>query len=319
MAARNLPAGQCMNRIDVDMGDLYAFLAVAEKLHFKAAAEELFISQPALSRRIEKLEGATGVRLLDRSSRRVALTESGRIFLQHTRSIIGELEAAVHGAADSMQQRASLVTVACVPSVVHNVLPSLLKTFSLRFPKTRVHIIDESGDEVLRSVVSSIADFGINFTGAQEAEIDFIPIYGERYVLAAHRDHPLAKRKSLAWKDLVDETFISVSSRSSNRVLLDHALAKLRARPTVTYEVNHVTGALSMVAAGLGVAAVPALAMSREEHPSLVSIPLTHPTVSRTLGIIVRKGSTLAPPAQALLDLLRKEAKNGFASVQASK
>jgi DNA-binding transcriptional LysR family regulator len=304
-----------MNRIDVDMGDLYAFLAVAEKLHFRAAAEELFLSQPALSRRIEKLEGATGVRLLDRSSRRVALTESGRLFLQHARSIVEELEAAVHGASDSVRQRASLVTVACVPSVVHNVLPNLLKTFSLEFPRTRVHIIDESGEEVLRSVVSAVADFGINFTGAQEADIDFTPIYGERYVLAARRDHRLAQRKSLAWKDLVDETFISVSARSSNRVLLDHALAKLSARPTVTYEVNHVTGALSMVAAGLGVAAVPALAMSREEHPSLVSIPLTHPTVSRTLGAIVRKGSVLAPPAQALLDLLRKAAKNGFAGV----
>jgi DNA-binding transcriptional LysR family regulator len=181
-----------------------------------------------------------------------------------------------------------------------------------------VHIIDESGEEVLRSVVSSIADFGINFTGAQEADIDFMPIYSERYVLAARNDHPLARRKSLAWKDLVEETFISVSSRSSNRVLLDHALAKLSRRPTVTYEVNHVTGALSMVAAGLGVAAVPALAMSRDEHPALVSIPLSHPTVSRTLGIIVRKGSMLAPPAQALLELLRKEAKSGFASAQSA-
>jgi DNA-binding transcriptional LysR family regulator len=301
-----------MNRIDIDMGDLYAFLAVADKLHFRAAAEELFISQPALSRRIEKLEGVAGVRLLDRTSRRVALTESGRSFLQHARSIIEELEIAVHGASDAAQQRASLVTIACVPSVVHHVLPKLLKTFSREFPRTRVHVIDESGDEVLHSVVSAAADFGVNFTGAQEAAIDFTPIFSERYVLAVRRDHHLAGRKSLAWKDLVEETFISVSSRSSNRAILDHALAGLKKRPTVSYEVNHVTGALGMVVAGLGVAAVPALAVSKEEYPSLVSIPLAHPTVSRTLGTIVRKGSMLAQPAQALLELLRREARKGF-------
>jgi DNA-binding transcriptional LysR family regulator len=123
-----------------------------------------------------------------------------------------------------------------------------------------------------------------------------------------------ARRKSLAWADVVEETFISVSSRSSNRAILDHALAKLSRRPTVSYEVNRVTGALGMVVAGLGVAAVPALALSKEEYPSPVSIPLAHPTVRRTLGIIVRKGSILAPPAQALLDLLRMEAKQGFAA-----
>lgn len=302
-----------MKRIDLEIGDLQAFLAVAEKLNFRAAAEEMFISQPALSRRIEKLEGTTGVRLLDRTSRRVALTDAGRIFLSHARAIAEELEAALLGASDIAQQRAGLVTIACVPSVAHHVLPNLLKSFSERYPKVRVKVIDESGENVLKSVVSAVADFGVNFTGAQEADIDFRAAHTERYVVAARRDHRLAKRKSVAWKELIDERFISVSARSSNRLLLDNALAKMPKRPLISYEVDHVTGALGMVAAGLGVAVVPALALSAEHYPSLVSIPLTQPVVSRTLGFITRKGSVLSPPAQALLEMLQRAARQGFA------
>lgn len=304
--------GQCMKRIDLDVGDLQAFIAVSEKLSFKAAAEELFISQPALSRRIEKLEATAKVRLLDRTSRRVALTEAGRLFLQHAQSAVEELQAAIGGLSHSAQQRASTVTVACVPSVAHHVLPQALKTFAQQFPKTRVMVIDESGGEVLRSVVTAVADFGVNFTGAQEADIEFEAVQTERYVLAVRQDHRLAGRRSVAWKDLMDETLISVSARSSNRVLLDHALAKIKRRPSVSYETNHVISALGMVAAGLGIAAVPALALSKEHYPSLVSIPLTHPTISRTLGIITRKGSELSESATALVDLLRKLVKTEY-------
>jgi DNA-binding transcriptional LysR family regulator len=301
-----------MKRIDLEIGDLHAFLAVAEKLSFRAAAEELFISQPALSRRIEKLEAATGARLLDRTSRRVALTEAGRTFLPHACSIAEELDVAIHGVSASRLQRAGLVTIACVPSVAHHVLPNLLKSFSEQYPKVRIKVIDESGEDVLQSVVSAVADFGVNFTGAQETDIEFRAAYTERYLVAVRRDHHLAKRKSIAWRDLADETFVSVSSRSSNRLLLDNAMAKMAKRPVISYEVNHVTGALGMVAAGLGVAVVPALALSADHYPSIIGIPLVQPVVSRTLGFITRKGSVLSPPAQALLNMLQKAARQGF-------
>jgi DNA-binding transcriptional LysR family regulator len=281
-----------MKRIDLEFGDLQAYVAVAELLSFRAAAEQLFISQPALSRRIDKLEAVLRVRLLERTSRRVAVTEAGRQFLEHARASIAEMQVALGSLSAAAAQRSSVVTVACVPSVANHILPGALQAFAKTFPQVRMRVLDESG--------------------AQDADVDFKAVYTEHYVLAVPRGHPLAARTSVAWADLCGTRLISVSARSSNRVLLDNALARLEQRPTVFCEVNHVTTALSMAAAGVGVAAVPALAYSSEGYPTLVTVPLVTPEVRRTLGLLTRKGSVLSPPAQALLEMLETAARNEF-------
>lgn len=301
-----------MNRIDLEFGDLQAYVAVAERLSFRAAADQLFISQPALSRRIEKLEAVLDVRLLERTSRRVAVTAAGRQFLEHARAAIAEMQVALGSLSAAAAQRSSMVTVACVPSVANHILPGALQAFSKRFPQVRLRILDESGAQVVQSVVRADADFGVSFVGAQEADLDFKAIYTEDYVLVLPHAHPLAARPAVAWRELCGERLIAVSLRSSNRVLLDNALARVRERPAVFCEVNHVTAALAMAAAGLGVAAVPALACSRERYPALAAVPLTEPAVQRTLGLIARKGGVLSAPAQALYDMLEMAAARDF-------
>ena len=301
-----------MKRIDLDIGDLQAFVAVAEKLSFRAAAEALFLSQPALSRRIDKVETTVRARLLERTSRRVTLTEAGEQFLAHARAAIDEMRAAVEGLSARSTHRSGLVVIACVPSVANHVLPAAIRRLREDYPAVRVRVIDESGAHVLKCVTESTADFGVNFVGAQEADIDFRAIYTERYVAAVPRGHRLARQASVAWKELRPEQLVSVSARSSNRVLLDNALARMKDPPVVSYEVNHVTGALAMAAGGLGIAVVPEVALSETLYPSLVGVPLTHPSVSRTLGLLKRRGSVLHPPAQALFDILATMARRGF-------
>ncbi|MGJ7917822.1 LysR family transcriptional regulator [Massilia sp. LXY-6] len=301
-----------MNRIDLEFGDLQAFVAVAECLSFRAAAAQLFISQPALSRRIDKIEGVLKVRLLERNSRRVAVTEAGRQFLEHAQASIAEMQVALGTISAAAAQRNAVVTVACVPSVSNYVLPRALQSFSEQFPAVRLRVLDESGAQVLQSVVRSEADFGVNFIGVQDAELDFKPVYTERYVLAVQRSHPLARRESVTWRDLCGTRLISVSLRSSNRILLDNALAELEERPAVFCEVNHVTAALALADAGLGLTAVPALAYSKLRYPSLVTVPLVEPEVRRTLGLITRKGAALSGPAQALYAMLENVARAEF-------
>jgi DNA-binding transcriptional LysR family regulator len=301
-----------MNRIDLEFGDLQAFVAVAEGLSFRAAAARLFISQPALSRRIDKLEGVLKVRLLERTSRRVSLTDAGRQFLEHARASIAEMQVALGALSAAAAKRSTVVTVACVPSVANYVLPVVLEAFSAQFPEVRLRVLDESGAQVVQSVVRADADFGVNFVGVQDAELDFKAIYTEGYVLALQRTHPLARKKAVKWKDLCGSRLISVSARSSNRVLLDNALARLETRPAVFCEVNHVTSALALADAGVGVTAVPALAYSKVRYPSLVTVPLVEPEVRRTLGLITRKGAAMSAPAQALYALLEDAARSGF-------
>ena len=291
-------------RINTDIGELRAFIAVAEKSSFRAAAQSLFISQPALSRRIDKLERDLKSQLLERTTRRVSLTDAGRQLLTHAHAVMDELERAYQGLEARATVRAGKVTIACVPSVANHVLPSVLKDFAQANPAVRVKVIDESAQLVMDSVTSGHADFGLNFLGSQEAELDFIPIRAERYVVVVPASHPLARRKTVAWRALESETLVSVSSTSGNRLLIDSAFARTSKRPTIQYEINHVTGAINLVAAGLGIAIIPSLSIDAQLHPGLTGVPLVDPVITRTLGLIVRKGDKLHGVAQALADTL---------------
>lgn len=292
-------------RIDFQIDDVIAFLRIAEKSSFKAAAEELFVSQPALSRRIEKLESALGAQLLERTTRRVSLTTAGEQFLPHAHAALEELELAMRSISETTVQRSALVTVACVPTVASHLLPAVLKTFSASHPGARVRMIDEGAAQVLDSVVSGIADFGVSFTGAQEADIEFEGLRGEDFLLAVPRDHSLARKAAVSWDELVSESFIAVAGTSGNRALIDNALTKASKRPAIFYEASHIAGAMAMVRAGLGVAAVPGLAFAGNTYPDLAGIALHGPRISRTLGLIRRKGSRLHPSALDLMDMLR--------------
>ncbi|HEX7747450.1 MAG TPA: LysR family transcriptional regulator [Bordetella sp.] len=296
-----------MARINFDLQELQAFVAVADRLSFRAAAEDLHISPPALSRRIEKLESTLGVKLFERSTRHVALTSVGRSFLDHSRTALDELEGAMLGIADMASHRRGTITVACVPSAAYYFLPTVIARFSKHYPYIRVRIMDESANTVLNAVTGRQADFGINFIGTQDADLDFEPIFTERFVLAVRADHRLAIRRKVRWEELCDECFMTVGKSSGNRVLIDSALAQIERRPAGFFEVAHVSSLLGMVEAGLGVAAVPRLALPRKRHSTLRGIPLVDPEVSRTLGLIKRKNYPLSPTAKVFYDLIKKE------------
>lgn len=292
-----------MNRFNVALDDLQAFVAVADCAGFRPAAERLCVSQPALSRRVHKLETALGLRLLERSTRRVAVTAAGQQFLPQARQMLDDLQAALSQLAGSATTRRSLVTVACVPSVAQHLLPPVLKAFVDTHPGVRLRLIDESAHRVLSSVTAGESDLGLSFTGAQETGVLFTPLLREDYVLAVPAGHRLARRRSVAWVELADEPMVAVSQQSGNRLLIDQALAALPRRPVALHETAHVTGALALVAAGLGLAAVPRLSLP--PGGPLRIVPLEAPTVSRVLGLMQRADRPLSAMAQALADALR--------------
>ena len=115
--------------MNFDLSDLRAFIAVAELSSFRAAAETIHLSQPALSRRIDKLEDALGVRLFDRDTRNVELTAVGRDFARKSRSLLDDLDTILLGVRDVAANRWGQVTLACIPSTVHYFLPTVLRQY----------------------------------------------------------------------------------------------------------------------------------------------------------------------------------------------
>ena len=164
-------------------------------------------------------------------------------------------------------------------------------------------MLDASANEVLAAVSRGEADFGLNFMGAQEGDLEFEALIDERFVAACRRDHPMAKLRRVTWAQLCDYDYISVGRSSGNRVLFDQALAGVAKRPQAIYEAQHVTTTLGLVEAGLGVAVVPSMAMPGPDHPLLVSIALSDPVVTRKVGLIRRRGRSLSPAAQQLYEL----------------
>lgn len=296
-----------------DLDDLLAFRAAAELGSFARAADVVHVSPSAFSRRIDKLEQALGVRLLERSTRRVALTVVGRDFARRTAQLLDDLDATLLALEGVAASRRIEVAMACVPSTL-GLVGSVLRTFREHNPAVRVKLIDGGANEVLDAVARGDAEFGLNFLGSQEPEIDFEPLIAERYVAACRRDHPIARRRRIAWAELADHDVVSVSRSSGNRLLLDQALATVTARPRSVCEVEHITTVLELVEAGVGVAAVPSLAMPRREGSVLVGVPLVTPEVTRTTGLVRRRSRTLSPAAARLYDaFLRRRVTRGRA------
>ncbi|MFB8831891.1 LysR family transcriptional regulator [Azotobacter sp. CWF10] len=290
--------------MNFDLGDLRGFLAVADLGSFRAASEALHLSQSALSRRIDKLEQALGVQLFERTTRKVELTTIGRGFVPRARNVLNELENALIGFHDLSHRLSGEVTIACVPSAVAYFLPEVIRQYHQQYPGIRIRVIDESSLAILTAVARGDADFGLTYIGTQDSDVTFQPLLEERFIVALRVDHPLAERMTLTWEDLAGFDYISLAQGSGNRFLIDQALASHAVRPRWFCEVKHVPALVSLVEAGLGIGVVPKLAMPPEGHPTLITRPLTNPSISRTIGLIQRRGRILSPVAQLLFDLL---------------
>jgi DNA-binding transcriptional LysR family regulator len=152
------------------------------------------------------------------------------------------------------------------------------------------------------TILRGKADFGLNYIGSQDKQLDFQPLKRECFVLACLKGHPLARKRKVHWSELAGHDNMYVTKASANRLLLDGALSAQPVRPRWFYEAQHVSTLVDFVEAGLGIAAVPELAMPCGEHPTLVSVPLVEPVVTRTIGLIRRAGRSLSPAAQHLYD-----------------
>ncbi len=143
--------------------------------------------------------------------------------------------------------------------------------------------------------------------GASSSELQFTPLCEDPFVPATHREHPLATLPLVRWSDLEGHALITVGRTSGNRTLLDSALARANVHIHWTYETTHLSTSLGLVEAGIGVSVLPRMATPPDEHPIIVVRPLTDPSVTRTIGIVHRRGTTLSPTAQRFVDMLVRE------------
>jgi DNA-binding transcriptional LysR family regulator len=290
-------------RINFEMLDLRALLAVSEMRSFHRAAESLGLSQPALSRRIRALETSVGTPLLERSTRRVAPTAVARQLEPIMRRLLEDLEGSILSLTEAGSKLGGRVSIASIPTAAIYFLPRVIEEFNSKYPNIRFRILDLSSTEGLESIARGEAEFGISILGATHPELTVTPLMHDPFMLICRRDHPLARKRRVRWSDLENHRLIGVSRESGNRIVLENALAQANVRIGWFYEVNHLSTAFGLTESGMGASVLPLLA-SQKTHPNIVTKALVKPTVTRTIGIVERRGGALSPAATRFRDLL---------------
>ncbi|WP_024302898.1 LysR family transcriptional regulator [Pseudogulbenkiania sp. MAI-1] len=290
----------------IDTIGVQAFIAIAESGSFQTAAESLFLSQAGITRRLQNLEEYLGVKLIERTTRSVALTRVGEDFLPHAKRLLSELASSLSEIRDTGKLKRGSVTIACVPTVGVRFLPKIIQAYSAKYPDNHIKILDHTSAGVSSAVLQREAEFGITIAGSHHAELSSVPLLEDDFVLICRDDHPLSDKAQLSWKELEPYPLISIGQFSGNRPLLDRALETQNLALQSVYEVQRVSTALGLVAEGVGAAVLPRLALQSDAYPRIRVLSLVEPVVARGLVLIARKTAEFSPAAGALYDMVQQ-------------
>ena len=245
----------------MDLKQLECFVAVAEELNFRRAAERLSISQSALSERISSLEYSVGVSLLFRTTRQVSLTQAGVDFLKNVSGVLGEIDRSVESARQCSASGLKRVRVSGVDEAISMLLPPVIKEFRQLWPNISVQILETSSSKKHAQELSN-QHTDIAFC-RHPSNDDFVQsefLFSEPVYLVTSLQNPLAERESLTPKDIVNEKIIGFPKHS--RPILHDVLwgsfQKLGKQPNVVCEVIDKSTLMQFVGHNLGVGLVPA-------------------------------------------------------------
>lgn len=279
-------------------------MAIATAGNFTRAARVLHISQPALTVQIRQLEESIGVKLLDRNTRTVKLTQIGRQLAPVIERVLRDIEAVVHHAHEMAAGIRGTVSVAALPSICSTMLPRIIAAFRRDQPGISVVLKDVVSQKVLAMVKNAEVDFGIgSFTDADPG-IRVVPLFSDYMKIVVPRGSPLAKKRAIQLKQLVGLPLILMERESSVRMLVDRAFESIGHYPTPAYEAAYMSSAVGMVRAGLGVAFLPSSALEMSELSGLVARRVDHPGLTRRMVAIQKTGAETSPAAANFLQVL---------------
>jgi DNA-binding transcriptional LysR family regulator len=289
----------------IPIDGVQAFVRVAELGSFNRAAEHLFITQTALTRRIQRLESFVGLRLLDRTTRSTALSPMGRDFLPLARRIVDDL---VHG-LDRLRTSSRLgigdVTVATLQSVAFRQLPLALRSYAQKYPDNRIHLLERSGAFVTEAVRQSQADFGIHIQQDTHPDLTEDMLMRDPFVLVCSRSHPAAKLKRMAWTGLKGIDLITLGGASGNRRIVEAQLTKVGLALRGRFVVESTPSAIALARENIGAAILPAAMNATMVATGLIEVPLVEPVLYRSIALVRRTNETLSPAASSLYAMIK--------------
>ena len=297
--------------MSVTLRQLRAFVAVAESRSFTEAAQQLNLTQSALSVMVRELEGKLGVRLFDRHTRGVSMTEAGVDLQPRVIRLLVELGDAMQSVADLGARKRGIVRLAAPQLIASAVLPGVIAMFRDLYPGIDVRLSDTMPEHLLEGLVTGAVDLAFGHELAHDASVSGTVLLEDPFLLVCRPDHPLARRRRVRWQEVVEHPFIGPTRDFRQRLMPElDADARARLASPAPHEVSYLTTALGLVLAGLGVTASPSYAAPLVAAYGLKLIPVDTPVFRRKVSVYQATRRSLSPAAVAFADELRRHVKN---------
>lgn len=290
----------------IELRHLHYFIAVAEELHFSRAAKRLHISQPPLSQQIRGLEDELGVKLFERTKRQVQLTEAGKVFLERCYGVLAQLEQAVEMTQQIGRGEVGRLAIAFVGSATYTVLPDILSVFREQFPAVELQLLELTTSEQIHALHHKQVDVGIVRSAIVEPGLSVECVLLESLVLALPQTHPLSAQTQVSLCALADESFILFPAKMGP-IFYDQIInicQQAGFRPKVAQEAVQMQTIIGLVAAGLGIALVPA-SLQNFHRSGVIYKPLQEQTPKSGLYLAWRQHDS-SPVIKAFLSLALK-------------
>ena len=289
----------------MELTQLRAFLAAAERGSFRRAAEALYLTQPSLSARVHNLEEELGVSLFHRMGRGVRLTEMGRAFLPFAERAMEALRQGRDVIDSARDASGGVLNMASARAIGTYTLPSILERFRHRYPNIKVHINIGRSSDVLQMVVEEEAQLGLA-RALTDPDVVTMRLYDEEIALATSPDHPFAVRGEASIYEVAQEPLILYDRESSYFVLINQVCRAAGISPRVEMTLDSIEATKHLVELGMGVSFLPRSGVRHElERGSLCLIPLTEGhQVSLPTAVMVRRAQRYSPAVLAFMDVL---------------
>ena len=284
---------------------LRAFVQVHRLGKLSAAAEQLFVTQSAVSMLIRQLEEGLDARLFDRTTRSLQPTAAASEMLPVAERILRDVDALATGFRELAQLERGRVSIAITPTLASFLLPEAIRTFAQSHPQVRVLVDDCAPDQFVSRVIGEHVDFGIGTPERPGAEVDTQTLLRDHLALVCPRTHPLTTQRSVRWRALAGEPLTTVRPGYGIRPQIEAAAARAGVALDVVHEVSFLSTALWMTASGMGAAIMPSAFARAAGNASLAILPLVAPRVSRDVSVVTRRGRSLSAASLSFIRTLR--------------
>lgn len=277
-------------------------IALSELKHFRKAAEACFVSQPALSMQIKKLEETLGIKLLERTNKSVMLTKEGDIIAERARGIlkdVDDLKAIAQAAQDPFSGE---IKLGIFPTLAPYWLPKIMPLLAKQFPKISFYLIEEQTNKLIDQLKEGKVDAAFLAEPVMEKDFQHTSIFVEEFLVATPKSDALSKLKSIKQTDLEDKNILLLDE---GHCLRDQALDvchKMRIQEHQNFRATSLETLRHMVASGIGITLMPKLACVPTKN--IVYIPFHSAKPSRKIALYWRKASSKQIVLEAMANIL---------------